>query len=294
MERKEWLQWRRSGIGSSDAPIIMGTSKFSTPLALWEEKISTEEIEEEQSFIMDLGNEAEPRIRSLFSLMTGKDFEVCLRESADFPFLRWSGDGLFENEGLEIKLAGKEVYQDANNKKVSDCYLPQVQHGIFVGNLKVMHYLVYPMDQYRKNRNEALDASLLMHVEVYPDKEYIARMLEAEIKFWDCVTSKKPPMAGDRDYKSLKGKTTLLKQWKKAKIAADKAEEKLEQVREQLIEEAKKQGHSRYLASGVRLREESRAGAVDYKSIPELKGVDLESYRKKGSTSWKIEIVEEA
>ena len=44
MEQKseEWLDWRKKGIGSSDAPIIMGVSPWKTPFELWEEKTGTQ------------------------------------------------------------------------------------------------------------------------------------------------------------------------------------------------------------------------------------------------------------
>lgn len=294
MERTEWLKWRRNGIGSSDAPIILNVSKFSTALALWEEKISEEEIEENQSFIMDLGNEAEPRIRGLFEFIDGEEYEVALLEMEGYPFIRASLDGISpcKKKLIEIKLAGKEVYEQAKAGVVAECYMPQVQHQLMVSKADVCNFLVYPMDEFKKNRANALNADLLARVTVYPDKDYHAQLLEAHLKFWDCVQKKKPPQASDKDYKTLKGKTALLKKWKAARIAADKAEEKLESIRNEIIEAAKAQGHTRYLASGVRLQETARVGAVDYAKIPELKGVDLDKYRKKGSVSWRLEIVE--
>lgn len=299
MDRTSWLEWRRKGIGSSDAPAIVGTSKFTTKLALYEEKISEEPVEDEQTYITDLGNEAEPRIRNLVSLMTGMDFEPCLRESEAFPFRRWSGDGADQKGagkiGLEIKLAGSEIYQEALKGIVSDCYKPQVHHGIDVGGLDKMIYAVYPMDAYKKNRNQALDADLLVMIDVFPDLEYESFLLQEELMFWDCVTKKKPPIASDLDYKTLKGQSKLLNKWKKAKAKADKAEAELAEIREQLVAIAKEQGHNRYLSSGVRMREESRKGSVDYGKIPAIKAMsdeDLDAFRKKGSISWKIEMVE--
>ena len=39
MNHDEWLEWRRQGIGSSDSASIMGTSPYTTPYQLWEEKL---------------------------------------------------------------------------------------------------------------------------------------------------------------------------------------------------------------------------------------------------------------
>lgn len=42
------------------------------------------------------------------------------------------------------------------------------------------------------------------------------------------------------------------------------------------------------LIHGRKLLEVERKGAVDYKKVPELKGIDLEQYRKKSSKSWRL------
>ena len=66
----------------------------------------------------------------------------------------------------------------------------------------------------------------------------------------------------------------------------------VEQQEVQLIQELKNlsQGiNSR--ADGFIFTRSVRKGLVDYKSIPELKGVDLEMYRKESTESWKLEQV---
>ena len=40
---------------------------------------------------------------------------------------------------------------------------------------------------------------------------------------------------------------------------------------------------------GVKVTKVVRKGGVDYKSIPELIGVDLESYRKKAIETWRLQ-----
>ncbi|CDQ09868.1 YqaJ viral recombinase family protein [Acidithiobacillus ferrivorans] len=38
MSREEWLQLRNRAIGSSDAPVAIGMSRYKSPLELWMEK----------------------------------------------------------------------------------------------------------------------------------------------------------------------------------------------------------------------------------------------------------------
>ena len=38
MPHEEWLDWRKTGIGGSDASVVCGVSKYKSPLELFMEK----------------------------------------------------------------------------------------------------------------------------------------------------------------------------------------------------------------------------------------------------------------
>ncbi len=63
-----------------------------------------------------------------------------------------------------------------------------------------------------------------------------------------------------------------------AKQAADRAAEALELSRQGLIALAR---HPREQGAGVAVTRFWKAGNVDYKKVPQLKGVDLDAYRGK-------------
>ena len=46
ISHEEWLQWRKKGIGSSDAAACAGESKWKSPYALWLEKTGQMEPDE--------------------------------------------------------------------------------------------------------------------------------------------------------------------------------------------------------------------------------------------------------
>ena len=46
MEKREWLKWRRMGIGGSDASVIAGVNPFRSVFQLWKEKTGQAEPEE--------------------------------------------------------------------------------------------------------------------------------------------------------------------------------------------------------------------------------------------------------
>jgi len=68
-------------------------------------------------------------------------------------------------------------------------------------------------------------------------------------------------------------------------IAEQKAaEEKVEEARKKLLEICTENTKG----AGITVYQTERKGAVDYKKIPQLEGVDLEQYRKKSTQVWTI------
>lgn len=304
--RKDWLMWRRSGLGSSDAPILMNASRFKTRLQLYEDKISTDDIVEDGSYIMDKGNEAEIRVRSLFELMQGRNFSPGLCVLEDYPFIRASLDGWSEDktEIAEIKLLtvydsrepvnmeseGRIKFENVKLGILPDEYVDQVYHQLNASKANKCWFVGYAEDKAKRGTIGIEDIAI---IEVLPNPVYQATLLSEEIKFWnEHVLKKLPPIPSDKDYKNLTGMAKSLNDWKKLKIKIDKLSEDLEIKRKEILAAAVAQGHPRYEMTGVRIRQESRIGTIQYKSIKELDGVDLEKYRGKGLTSWKMEIVE--
>lgn len=73
--------------------------------------------------------------------------------------------------------------------------------------------------------------------------------------------------------------------WKKAALKLKEAEEREEIARKELIEAC---GEENFEGNGVKVWEVERKGSIDYTLVPELRGVNLESYRKKGTFYWTV------
>jgi len=69
-DRRAWLELRRTGVTASEAGVILGLSRWSSPTALWFQKRGEldDEIENDQ---MRLGKVLEPYVLQRFSEMTG-------------------------------------------------------------------------------------------------------------------------------------------------------------------------------------------------------------------------------
>ena len=131
------------------------------------------------------------------------------------------------------------------------------------------------------------------HVEVYPDSAYQIELITKEQGFWRMVETKKPPIPSSRDYKTLKGHAKLFNKYKTLKAKISVLEEELETVETEMKKLAEESKHPRVKCVGVHLVQVARAGNIDYAKIPQLKGVDLEPFRKKGSVYWKTSIEKE-
>ena len=73
MGREEWLQWRNRGIGSSDAPVAVGMSRYKSPLELWMEKTGRkiqEDISNKDAVFW--GTTLEPIVANVYAERTGK------------------------------------------------------------------------------------------------------------------------------------------------------------------------------------------------------------------------------
>ncbi len=269
----------------------MGVSPWSTPMKLYEEKISDSIIEnDDNQYVKDIGNRLEPKLRAAFEEKMGMLYPAANVKMEKYPFLRASLDGLSAcgKYIIEIKYSGQKDWELAKMGLVPDKYFPQVQHALMVSGAQLGYYLSYPYE----GRNDAIiDMEKLAIVLVEPDPEYISRMQAIEINFWqEHVLKGIPPKPVDKDYVPIIGMAEVAKEYKKLSKQIHDLEILRDHYKEIILEKAKESGHTRLICAGIKVRQETRVGAVDYAKIPELQGVDLERYRKAHSTYWKFEV----
>jgi len=60
--RAEWLEQRRQGIGASDAAVILGLTKWKSPMGLYAEKTGLVPMGQEETDLLEWGNRLEPVI----------------------------------------------------------------------------------------------------------------------------------------------------------------------------------------------------------------------------------------
>lgn len=171
----QWHEFRRQGIGGSDAAIIMGISPFRTRLELWQEKLELIPPPIVNSS-MQRGVILEPVARRLYEQMTGIDVVDVIRISKEYPWMFSSLDGISLDQKIivEIKCTSRKNHDLAKNKKIPTYYMPQVQHQISVCGVDYCHYFSF-------------DGNDGVVVVVERDDKYIRDLIEMEKEFYNCM-----------------------------------------------------------------------------------------------------------
>ena len=128
-------------------------------------------------------------------------------------------------------------------------------------------------------------------VEIRPDREYAKRLVEAEAAFWRLVKENRWPELADQELD-----LSADPKWRHAALRYREVRLRLENA---ASEEHKLRATLECMATarrtygcGVEVLKSSRKGAVDYSAVPELRGVNLEPFRKAPVAVVKINFIE--
>jgi putative phage-type endonuclease len=169
---EEWLAWREQGIGSSDAPAVMGENPWKSPERLMKEKV--EGCRVPATAAMSRGIVLEPEARRAYEMTVGVEVPPACLQSTRYEWLRASVDGLAGDGSLVVEIkCGERAHQHSfETGEVPDYYYGQLQHILAVTGLESIDFWCYLPD-----RPE-------VHLCVERDDPYIERMLEEEFRFW--------------------------------------------------------------------------------------------------------------
>jgi putative phage-type endonuclease len=191
IERADWLEVRKQGIGGSDAAAAVGLSPYKSPLELWLEKTGRDTDlkkpdPKDTKEPVYWGTLLEPIVAASYTQQTGHRVRKvnAVLQHPGHPFMLANLDrevvGAREVQILECKTAGEfgaRLWRDG----VPDYVQIQVQHQLAVTG------------------KEMADVAVLLcgqKLEVHPirrDEALIANLIRLEAAFWDYVTRDTPP-----------------------------------------------------------------------------------------------------
>ena len=189
MDEKEyqWLKQRKSGIGGSEASIVLGVNPWRSRLELWNDKINPViQTTETVDLNFKWGKILEPVIINEYKNITGRKVITGVEQftSEQYPFMNANLDGIVidKKKGigvLEAKTKGAFVNW---NENIPLYYMIQMQHYLAVTGFKYASFTV--LDFAKKD---------LLWYDVDRDENLISKIIDEEKKFWDLVLNKTPP-----------------------------------------------------------------------------------------------------
>lgn len=195
MEREDWLQVRRSGIGSSDAAAAVGLNPYKSQLELWMEKTgrggALPQVDpNDETSPMYWGTLLEPIVAAHYCKRTGNRVRKvnAVLQHPTYPWMLANLDrevmGCPDVAILECKTAG------LNGARLWKEGVPDYVH------LQVMHQLAV-------TGKHAADVAVLICGQdlqifrIYRDEEQIQQLIQLEQAFWEYVEKDiQPPTDG--------------------------------------------------------------------------------------------------
>lgn len=274
----EWLHYRKTLRNASESATVMGLSPWMTPYQLW--LVKTGRSTQEVTPAMAHGTALEPVARAAYEAQTGQVMQpLVLQEglySASLDGITLGGELILE---VKCPFRGKasELWKTANAGQVPEHYRLQVQHQLMVSEAHTAHLWVY-----------AEDEGLLLTI--HRDELAMASIRKAWDGFQRYLDTDTPPPMGESDavIRTDAEWTMAAQVYLEAKRQAETATVALEQARDRLVDLTH---HVREQGAGVSVVRLFKAGNVDYKKVPELRGVDLDKYRARGREEVRVTVV---
>lgn len=191
LDRAQWLEVRKGGIGSSDAAAAVGLCPYKSQLELWMEKTGRTPTEAAPPDMDDpryWGTLLEPYVAVAYSQQTGRKVRKinAVLQHPTFPHMLANIDrevvGSPDVQILECKTAGEwgsKLWQNG----VPEYVQLQVQHQLAVTNRQAADVAVLLCGQ-----------RLEIH-RIERDDEAISRLMVLEARFWEYVTTDTAPPA---------------------------------------------------------------------------------------------------
>ncbi len=179
ISHQSWLQYRRSGIGGSDAGAILGMNPYTSMLCVYFDKVGEITVSsqmEETSEAMYWGNRLENVIADEFCKRTGFEVEPChyILRSSEHPFMIANVDRLIvgNEEGLEIKTSNGFAKDQWENDDIPEMYMSQIQHYMAVTGYDGWWIAVL------------IGGNHFKYQYIERDDEYIDNLIKIESDFW--------------------------------------------------------------------------------------------------------------
>ena len=186
MPYADWLEWRKMGIGGSDASVVCGINKYKSPVELWLNKTG-QLPDTEAGEAAYWGTQLEALVKSEFTKRTGIEINPVhqLLQSEEYPFMLANLDGTCQHPiygPCVFEAKTSSAYRESEwIDAIPDEYVLQVQHYLAVTGYMGAYIAVL------------IGGNTFRWKFIERDDELISMLIQLEEEFWDCVQSNIPP-----------------------------------------------------------------------------------------------------
>ena len=202
INKEQWLERRKTGVGGSDMAALLGVSPWRTSLNVWMDKTDEGPAVDMPTVRQRIGTALEPLAAEMYTEQSGRKVRKCniqlegsghrignvdrlvYCEDGHLPWRR--NAGVITERALEIKTTSEMAEWD----RVPDHYITQIQH--YMGLMPTVKVVDVPV------LFLSLGTFRIYHVE--RDDSLIADMAKVAEEFWTkYVRTKTPPPPQDED-----------------------------------------------------------------------------------------------
>ena len=272
----EWIAARFDHITASNTPCLYGVSPYKTALEYATELLTRKAKDEgNKEYIFQKGHAVEAGARQ-WAQANGLDITQAVVRSLEIPYFMASLDGIDERKGIvfEAKFMGKDAVNELKSGRIKEHHRIQVQAQLLATGFDKAVY--FGMDP---------DGEAAV-IEIARDLDYTVQIAGLMDKFWRDLKEGKLPEPSDKDVLQVNDPQLSMLAELDAKLALVKKEyDALEEIILARYAEA-----GRVQGCGVAITKYWAKGNVDYAKVPQLKGVDLDRFRKAGALRTRVTI----
>lgn len=270
---KEWLDWRRGGIGASDLGVIMGSNPYKTQLTLWDEKCGFKS-EDVITPPMAHGIKNESKAREWINKHQNLDLQPLCVEDIVSPHFKASLDG-YDKDGkvlCEIKCpVSHDVLDKAREQRAVPMYWQhQVQWQIMLTK-PIRSFIAFWDYRYES----------CFTIEMFAQPTLQKEMREKAEEFWRLIRMGVPPKPSEKDYVRVEDDELkeLLEEYKDHNAVAKAADQRKKELRAEIVEFG---DDGNFMSNGFFITRCSPRTIYNIEQM-RLDGIDVDSYIKKNN-----------
>lgn len=295
---QEWLDVRLSHFTASEAPVMMGKSKYQKRDDLLQLKKTgvQKEVSDFTQRLFDRGHESEEMARPLAESIVGDELYSSTGSAEIYgQSLLASFDGITMDGTIiwEHKLWNEKLAQSMEDGKIEQHYLWQIAQQLLVSGADKCLFMtsdgtednqawcwVRPSGIFDK-KSLPLDAMIGLGG---LGEKWEIELLEGWNNFKDDLEDYELPETAEADDLLQE----LLSAYSVQKEIADIEIAKIKALESEIKKAAKQTGAKNIVSNGFKIDLVERKGSIDYGKIPELQKVNLDEYRKPSTTYYQI------